>query len=109
VDSQSSEQHARIELFGKSYTLKAESGTASAQAVADYLLAEVKRVESEYPGAQSRMSKLDILILAAMNIANEHIELKEKHSTTLEEISERSSDLIRRLDSCLSHRAVLSS
>ena len=102
------EQHARIELFGRSYTLKAEPGTVSAQAVADLLLSEVRKVESQHPDAQSRMSKLNILILAAMNIANEHIELKEKHSATLEEISERSSDLIRRLDSCLSHRAVLS-
>lgn len=99
-------QHATIEFFGRSYTLKAESDTVSAQTVADYLLGEVKEVESLHPGLQSRMSRLDIMILAAMNIASENIELKEKQSVLLKEVFDRSENLIKRLDNCLSHRTI---
>lgn len=101
-------QHATIELFGRSYSLKAESDTVSAQTVADYLLGEVEKVESLYPGLQSRMSKLDIMILVAMNISSENIEQKKEKSVLLKEIFDRSSGLINRLDNCLSHSTVLS-
>jgi cell division protein ZapA (FtsZ GTPase activity inhibitor) len=38
------------------------------------------------------------LILAALNIANENIELKKNHSDLLKDISKRSKNLIRALD-----------
>ena len=101
-------QHATIELFGRSYSLKAESDTVSAQTVADYLLGEVEKVESLHPGLQSRMSRLDIMILVAMNIASENIEQRKKKSVLLKEVFDRSASLIDRLDSCLSHDTVLS-
>jgi hypothetical protein len=36
-----------------------------------------------------------------LNIANENFDLKMNHSELLEQISERSARLIRRLDDCL--------
>jgi cell division protein ZapA (FtsZ GTPase activity inhibitor) len=38
------------------------------------------------------------LILAALNIANENIKLKESYSDLLKDISKRSTDLINLLD-----------
>ena len=88
--------------------MKAESDTVGAQTVADYLLGEVKKVESLDPGLQSRMSRLDIMSLAAMNIANENLELRQEQSVVLKEVFERSANLIDRLDSCLAPGTVLS-
>jgi len=101
-------QDATIELFGRSYTLRAESDTISTETVADYLLGEVEKVETRHSEMQPSMSKLDILILAAMNIAHENVELKKKQSVLLKEVTDRSAELIRRMDICLSHRTVLS-
>ena len=92
------EELVTIELFGRSYTFKAESEIAMAKDVADYLVKEVSRVEAQKSFKSSNISKLAIMILAALNIANENMELKKKHSDFMNAISKQSSDLIRSLD-----------
>ena len=69
-----------------------------AKEVADLLVKEVTRVEDQQSNQSSNMSKLTILMLAALNIANEHIELKRDHSKLLEDVSNRTANLIRTLD-----------
>jgi hypothetical protein len=44
------------------------------------------------------MDKLTILTLAALNITNGYLELKREHSDLLQEISRRSSSLIKSLE-----------
>ena len=95
-------QHVTIELFGQSYTFKAESEETNTKKVAVYLAEEVKRVEEKYKSQQPQMPKLNMMILVAMNIANEIVELRNKHSDLVREISTRSSKLIQQLDACLS-------
>ncbi len=72
------EELVTIELFGRSYTFKAESEIMMAKDVADYLVKEVSRVETQQSIKSSNISKLAIMILAALNIANENMELKKK-------------------------------
>jgi cell division protein ZapA (FtsZ GTPase activity inhibitor) len=92
------EELVTIELFGRSYTFKAESEIMMAKDVADYLVEEVSKVETQQSIKSSNISKLAIMILAALNIANENMELKKKHSDFMHTISKQSSDLIRSLD-----------
>lgn len=92
------EELVTIELFGRSYTFKAESEIMMAKDVADYLVKEVNRVEKQQSVKSSNISKLAIMILAALNIANENMELKKIHSDFMHTISKQSSDLIRSLD-----------
>ena len=92
------EQFITITLFGKPYTFKVESDILKAQEVADFLVQEVTKVESQQANKSSEIAKLVILISAALNIANEHIELKKNHTDLLKNISERSASLIRVLD-----------
>lgn len=92
------EQHVTVDLLGQSYTFKAESETINAQQVADYLVKEVEKIEAQQHGQQLGLSKLNIMILAAMNIANENVELKKRHSDLYQELSKRSLKLIKRLD-----------
>ncbi len=92
------EQLVTIELFGQAYTFKAESEIAKAKEVADFLVREVTRVETQQSGKASDITKLTIMILTALNIANENYELKMNHSNLLRDISRRSANLIRILD-----------
>ena len=92
------EQIVTIELFGQPYSFKAESEIQTAKAVADLLVNEVAKVQLQQSEQSSTISNLTILILAALNIANENMELKRNHSQILNDISERSTGLIRRLD-----------
>jgi cell division protein ZapA (FtsZ GTPase activity inhibitor) len=97
-------QHVTIELFGRSYNLQAESDTVSTENAADTLVGEVEKVETQHAGVQPGLSRLDVLILAAMNIAHENVKLKKKQSLLLRDVSDRSADLIERLDRCLTQQ-----
>lgn len=92
------EQLVTIKLFGRPYTFKAESEVAQAKEVADFLVDEVAKVEGRHTNKASDITKLAILISAALNIASEHIELKKNHSALLRGISEKSANLVRVLD-----------
>ena len=93
------EQIVTIELFGQTHTFKANSEVTKAKEVADLLVREVNRVEDQQTDQSSNMSKLTILMLAALNIANEHMELISNHSKFLNDVSDRTANLIRTLDS----------
>jgi cell division protein ZapA (FtsZ GTPase activity inhibitor) len=91
------EQLVTIELFGQPYTFKTESDITNAKEVADYLVKEVTRFGTQH-SSQSSDTKFVTLILAALNIASENIELKKKHSDLLINISKQSTNMIRALD-----------
>jgi cell division protein ZapA (FtsZ GTPase activity inhibitor) len=92
------EQLVTIELFGQPYTFKAESEVSKPESVADFLVKEVTRVEMQQKKESTKISNLATMILTALNIANEHMELKRKHTEFLENISTRSTALIGMLD-----------
>ena len=87
-----------IELFGQTYTFKANAEVTKAKEVADHLVEEVSRIEDQQTDQLSNMSKLTILMLAALNIANENMELKRNHSKLLHDVTDRTANLIHTLD-----------
>ena len=95
------DQLVTIELFGKPYTFKAESEVKKAKEVADLLTKEVSRIESQHTGDSSTTSHLTTLMLAALNIAYQNMELENNYSKFLQDISERSAKLIRKIDDCV--------
>ena len=92
------EQIVTIELFGQPHTFKADSDVTKAKEVADLLVEAVARVESQQNELSSNISRQKILILAALNIANEHMELKRNHSKLLHDVAQRTTNLIGRLN-----------
>ncbi len=92
------EQLVTINIFGQSYTFKSESDVTNAKEVADYLEKEVARVENQQHVESTSVSNLAILLLAALNIVNDHIELRKTLSELQGEVSDRSSTLIEKLD-----------
>ena len=92
------EQIVTIELFGQPHTIKADSDVTRAKEVADLLVEAVARVENQQNGISSNISRQKILILAALNIANEHMELKRNHSKLLHDVAQRTTNLIGKLN-----------
>jgi cell division protein ZapA (FtsZ GTPase activity inhibitor) len=91
------EQLVTIEIFGQPYTFKTDSDVVNAKEVADYLVQEVTKIETQ-DSSKSSVTKFATLLLAALNIANENIEMKKKYSDLLQNFSKRSMNLIRTLD-----------
>lgn len=87
-----------IELFGQQYSFKAESGVSNANEVADLLIQEVANVEKQLSKSTTKMNKVTILTLAALNISSEFIDLKRNYSELVENISERSAFLVNMID-----------
>ena len=92
------EQIVTIELFGQPHTFKANSDVTRAKEVADFLVSEVARIENQQIDPPSNISRQKILILAALNIANENMELKRNHSKLLQDVVQRTTKLIGFLD-----------
>ena len=92
------DQLVTIELFGKPYTFKAKSEVKIAKEVADLLAKEVSRVENQQSAESSTTSHLTTLMLAALNIAYQHVELENNYTKFLQDVAERSANLIRKLD-----------
>jgi len=88
------EQLVTIVLFGQSYTFKTDSEVFKAEEVADFLVKEVKKVESQYSIKTLDVTKFTILVLAALNIANENFEIKRNDSEFLNVISQRLNRII---------------
>ena len=84
------ERTVTIELFGQPHTFKANSEVTGEK--------EVAQVEKQQSGQSSNVSKQAILMSAALNIANEHMELKRSYSKLLRDVTNRTSNLIRSLD-----------
>ena len=93
------EKTVTIELFGQPHTFKANLEVTKVKEVADFLVREVARVENQQSGQTSNISKLAVLMLAALNIANEHMELKKNYAELLRDVTSRSEKLIQTLDS----------
>jgi cell division protein ZapA (FtsZ GTPase activity inhibitor) len=87
-----------IELFGQPYTFKAESEAARAKEVADFLVKEVNRIETQHSAEAGKITNLTIMILAALNIAHEAVELKQQHSFLLQQIYDKSRHMLARLE-----------
>lgn len=92
------EQLITIELFGQPYKFKSAPETENAQEVADVLVKEVGRIQDQQSKEAPGITQIAILILAALNIANENMELKKNYSTLQETVSRRSDTLKRLLD-----------
>lgn len=92
------EQLVTIELFGQQHTFKADSDENEAKQVADLLAKEVSRIKSQQTGESSAASDFTTLMLAALNIAHQKLELETHYSKLSQDLSERSQRLIRQLD-----------
>jgi len=70
------------------------------------LIREVGRVEAQQRSVGAGSNKQATLILAALNIATEHIELKRKQTDFVESISQRADAIIKMMEAQVSEGCV---
>jgi cell division protein ZapA (FtsZ GTPase activity inhibitor) len=87
-----------IELFGQTFNFQADSDPEKAQEVADLLMREVTKVEDEHKAHSQQISRLAIMLSAALNIAHDRIDMKRNENRALEDIYRRSTHLLHKLD-----------
>jgi cell division protein ZapA (FtsZ GTPase activity inhibitor) len=87
-----------IELFGQTYTFKTETEETAAKAVAERLVEEVNRIQEIELRQHPELSKLTVMILAALNFVKENNEIKERYVVFQRQVAERSDMLLRRID-----------
>jgi len=90
-----------ITLFDRPYTFRVENQIDKARKVSRILEKEVERVTKQVSGNSKNTTEQNILILAALNIANENYELKELHTKLKNRVSEKSTDLLELIDKTL--------
>lgn len=91
-----------IDLFGQTYAFKSGPDMARANIAVQKLLDEVTKVQERHATEVIPMSKTAILISAALNIADQGVELDVAESVILQELAVRSHRLARLLDSAIS-------
>lgn len=92
-------QPLTIEFFGQTYRFESEYDLAQAEAVRDLLVYEIEKVESHHQGQHHKVSKIAILISAALSLANENFELKKYKAEFSKEVYTRYQSLLDRLNS----------
>lgn len=96
------DQHITIEIFGHPFTFKADQDISKAKEVAAYLEEEVGKVERQLSAESVSINKRAILILAALNIANEYFELKENQAVLMEMMAQKTTGLLDSLNTVAS-------
>ena len=84
----------KIQIYGKTYSLKSSSSEVDAEEVAGYVDSRMR----ELAAARSKTSTLDLAILAALNIAQELLELKDQTEAKGELEEEKVKQLVAALD-----------
>ena len=84
----------KIQIYGKTYSLKSSSAEVDAEEVAGYVDSRMRELTT----ARSKPSTLDLAILAALNIAQELLELKGQIKVNGELEEEKIQQLVAALD-----------
>ena len=84
----------KIQIYGKTYSLKSSSSEVDAEEVAAYVDSRMK----ELANVRGKTSTLDLAILAALNIAQELMELKNQAVAKEEAEGETLRQLVEALD-----------
>ncbi len=84
----------KIQIYGKTYSLKSSLSEVDAEEVAGYVDSRMK----ELGNASSKTSTLDLAVLAALNIAQELLELKNQAGAKEELGEKKIMELVAALD-----------
>ena len=85
---------AKIQIYGKTYSLKTSSDQVSTEEVAAYVDAKMR----ELAEVRSKTSSADLAVLAALNIAQELIELQKQNDANDKSHEEKIGRMIEALE-----------
>ena len=85
---------AKIQIFGKTYNLKSSSGKVETEEVAAYVDSKMH----ELAEIKNKTPSLDLALLAALNIAQELMELQKQTDANNKEMEGRIGHLLEALE-----------
>jgi cell division protein ZapA (FtsZ GTPase activity inhibitor) len=96
------DQLLTIDVLGQPFTFRSDSNVTDAKAVADYVTQAVSKIDAQTSKKNPPLDKRAILVLAALNITNEYFELQKEYQQLLQDITRRSANLLKTLETQLS-------
>ncbi|NOY70131.1 MAG: cell division protein ZapA [Deltaproteobacteria bacterium] len=87
-----------IDLLGEEFKFRADDDDAAPEMIADFLMKELKAVESGFPAHVKKTNKLAIVVLAALNIARQNIELKKGRQQFMSYVTGRANRIEQLID-----------
>lgn len=92
------EQVIKIELLGETFKFKSDENRKNLKEILSYLMNELHKVEEQFPPHALKTNKLAIVVMTALNISKQYIELTNSHSDLLETVSSRTLKLDEMID-----------
>ena len=83
-----------VTIGNAQYTVKTDADETHIQAIARYVNAKIEEVQSK----TRSVSTINVVILAALNTADELFRERDKTQRLMEEIEDRSRDLIAKIE-----------
>ena len=78
------EQVIKIELLGETFKFKSDQNRNNLKEILSYMMEELRQVEEQFPAHALTTNKLAILVMTALNISKQYVELTNIHSEFLE-------------------------
>lgn len=95
------EQVIKIELLGETFKFKSDQNRQNLKEILSYMIEELRKVEEQFPAHALTTNKLAILVMTALNISKQYVELNNNHSELLASVSSRASKLDDMIESKL--------
>jgi cell division protein ZapA (FtsZ GTPase activity inhibitor) len=92
------ERILEIELFGEQFRFKADAEDKHAEKAIDYLVGKVDSLSGHAPLSKNEANRFVQLLLAALNICNEYIDLKDRHEALMQAVQARSSNIVSKIE-----------
>lgn len=83
------EQVIKIKLLGETFKFKSEETRSNLKDILSYLLKEIHKVEGQFPSHALKTNKSAILVMTALNISKQYVELANYHSDFINNVSSR--------------------
>jgi cell division protein ZapA len=87
----------KITIYGKTYNVKSSAFSVPPEEVAAYVDQKMR----ELSGSPGKASTMDLAILAALNIAHEHLGHKKNNSVGDDEMENRLDELIKKMEQAI--------
>jgi len=84
---------AKIQIYGKTYNLKSSSGLVATEEVANYVDSKMREL-----AVNSKSQTFDLAVLAALNIAQELMELQKQTDAQNQESDDKIEKLLLELE-----------
>lgn len=88
-----------VELFGQTFRFKYDAEEVNPNEVVEILYREAKRIENEQRGSASYTNKMALLVMAALNVCKENVELKKSRERLIQDFLDHSQKIMQILDS----------